>query len=190
VPFARTSLARFQSTSSTSSSDKLIYQSPTEQPVKILKMFCVFGTGTTLLASPLLLLVDAPLPMVARVSGIGMALFGTASTAAFVSKFFSGYVLSVHREANEGPLVFRTADLFLRTRRTSVYDPSFIVRSTRPSAKFELARRVEGAQGGQPGTEETVAETTDAAGKVLGRWVVSWKEGGVGECRAEGNIVQ
>ncbi|KAH7102261.1 hypothetical protein BKA62DRAFT_637975 [Auriculariales sp. MPI-PUGE-AT-0066] len=181
---------RFQSTATSKPSQGVVlYQSPTEKPVRFLKSFCVSGTGITLLAAPFMLLAESSLPTVARVSGLGMALFGTASTAAFVARFFSSYVLSARR-APEGYIVFRTADLFLRPRLTSVYDPAFLVRSTRPNAKFELTQRVEGAQAGEPGAEETVAQTTDHTGRVLGRWVVRWQAGGVGECRAEGKILQ
>ena len=46
----------------------------------------------------------------------------------------------------------------------------------------------EDAVGVRPGAEETVAETLDGAGNVLGRWIVAWGENGEGSCRAEGRI--
>jgi hypothetical protein len=47
---------------------------------------------------------------------------------------------------------------------------------------------LEDAVGVRPGSEETVAETMDGAGNVLGRWIVTWGENGEGSCRAEGRI--
>jgi len=40
----------------------------------------------------------------------------------------------------------------------------------------------------RPGAEETVAETLDGSGRVLGRWIVTWAENGEGSCRAEGRV--
>jgi hypothetical protein len=73
-----------------------------------------------------------------------------------------------------------------------VYDPAFLGDTSRAFARWELARSVqlppEDAGGVRPGEEETVAETLDAAGNVLGRWIVTWGENGEGSCRAEGYV--
>jgi hypothetical protein len=41
-----------------------------------------------------------------------------------------------------------------------------------------------------PGNEETVAETADKDGNVIGRWVVTWGENGEGVCREVGHVVR
>lgn len=41
-----------------------------------------------------------------------------------------------------------------------------------------------------PGQEETVAETMDKNGRVLGRWVVTWGEGGEGICHQVGSVIR
>lgn len=78
-----------------------------------------------------------------------------------------------------------------------VYDPSFLVESGRPFAKWELAQTVvlskeesEGERRVESGQEETVAETRDKDGKLLGRWVVTWGENGEGTCREIGSVVR
>lgn len=85
-----------------------------------------------------------------------------------------------------------TLTLTLSPLTTRVYDPAFLCDTTRAFARWELARSVqlplEDAVGVRPGSEETVAETMDGAGNVLGRWIVTWGENGEGSCRAEGRI--
>lgn len=41
-----------------------------------------------------------------------------------------------------------------------------------------------------PGKEETVAETMDKTGAVVGRWIVKWEENGTGTCRQVGSVVR
>jgi hypothetical protein len=85
-----------------------------------------------------------------------------------------------------------TLTLALNERVTRVYDTAFLVDSSRPFARWELADHLQ--LDGQykeritPGTEETVAEMTDARGVLLGRWVVRWDENGKGTCREVGKI--
>jgi hypothetical protein len=40
------------------------------------------------------------------------------------------------------------------------------------------------------GSEETVAETRDEKGEVIGRWIVTWGEGGEGTCRESGKVLK
>lgn len=85
-----------------------------------------------------------------------------------------------------------TLTLTLSPLTTRVYDPAFLCDTTRAFARWELARCVqlppEDAVGVRPGSEETVAETMDGAGNVLGRWIVTWGEDGEGSCRPEGRV--
>jgi hypothetical protein len=96
-----------------------------------------------------------------------------------------------HNENAPAGIELTTLTLTLAPRATRVYDPAFLGDTSRAFARWELARSVqlppEDAGGVRPG-EETVAETLDAAGNVLGRWIVTWDKNGEGSCRAEGHI--
>jgi hypothetical protein len=97
-----------------------------------------------------------------------------------------------HNENVPAGIEMTTLTLALSPLTTRVYDPAFLCDTTRAFARWELARSVqlpsEDAVGVRPGSEETVAETMDGAGNVLGRWIVTWGENGEGSCRAEGRV--
>ena len=42
----------------------------------------------------------------------------------------------------------------------------------------------------EAGVEETVAETFDQNGEVVGRWVVKWEGNGQGKCHQTGEVVR
>jgi hypothetical protein len=78
-------------------------------------------------------------------------------------------------------------------QRFQVYDTEFLVNTHRPFAMWELAREVAlppGPENQKPaaGHEETVAQTVDQNGNVLGSWVVRWSENGEGTCHAVGKV--
>jgi hypothetical protein len=97
-----------------------------------------------------------------------------------------------HNENVPAGIEMTTLTLTLSSLTTRVYDPAFLCDTTRAFARWELARSVqlppEDAVSVRPGSEETVAETMDGAGNVLGRWIVTWGENGEGSCRAEGRV--
>ena len=97
-----------------------------------------------------------------------------------------------HNENAPAGIELTTLTLTLARRTTRVYDPVFLCDTPRAFARWELAQRVqlppEDALGVCPGAEETVAETLDGVGRVLGRWIVTWGENGEGSCRAEGSV--
>jgi hypothetical protein len=97
-----------------------------------------------------------------------------------------------HNENVPAGIELTTLTLTLSPLTTRVYDPVFLNDTTRAFARWELARSVqlppEDAVGVRPGAEETVAETLDGSGNVLGRWIVTWGENGEGACRAEGRV--
>ena len=97
-----------------------------------------------------------------------------------------------HNENVPAGIELTTLTLTLSPLTTRIYDPAFLCDTTRAFARWELARSVqlppEDAVGVRPGLEETVAETLDGAGNVLGRWIVTWGENGEGSCRAEGRV--
>jgi hypothetical protein len=66
------------------------------------------------------------------------------------------------------------------------------VETKRAFAKWELAESLvlPASKSITPGNEETVAETADKDGNVIGRWVVTWGENGEGVCREVGHVVR
>ncbi|KAK1218596.1 hypothetical protein PQX77_018712 [Marasmius sp. AFHP31] len=85
-----------------------------------------------------------------------------------------------------------TSTLTLSPRITRVYDSDFLVETQRPFAKWELAKQValptpqDGSSLPSAGKEETIAETFDKDGKLVGSWIVKWGENGEGDCSAVG----
>ena len=72
-----------------------------------------------------------------------------------------------------------------------------MVKTQRPLAKLELAREItlssnsSGSKGHpSPGQEETIAETMNQKGEIIGRWIVNWKENGVGVCHQVGHVIR
>ena len=75
-----------------------------------------------------------------------------------------------------------------------------MIETHRPLAKWELAREItlssnSSEPGGlkahpAPGEEETIAETMNQKGKIIGRWVVEWKENGLGVCHQVGHVIR
>ena len=99
----------------------------------------------------------------------------------------------LQRVEKDHALQMTTLTLALRERITSVYDTSFLKNTSRPFAKWELADHVklegkEQEQRAAAGTQETVAETTDAKGTPVGSWVVTWGENGEGTCKQVGKV--
>ena len=91
-----------------------------------------------------------------------------------------------------------TLTLALRERRTTVYDAAFLVPTSRPFATWELAEafrlpeaEVESARKeGLIPRDETIAETRTKDGELVGSWVVSWDEDGVGTCQEVGQVAR
>ena len=99
----------------------------------------------------------------------------------------------LQRIEKDHALQMTTLTLGLHERITSVYDTSFLKETSRPFAKWELADHIK-LEGKEPqqraaaGTQETVAETTDAKGGLVGSWVVTWGENGEGTCKQIGKV--
>ena len=116
------------------------------------------------------------------------------ATSTVTASATSGQPQTTHSHNENAPagIELTTLTLTLAPRATRVYDPAFLGDASRAFARWELARSVqlppEDAASVRLGEEETVAETLDAAGNVLGRWIVTWGENGEGSCRAEGYI--
>ncbi|KAI0042570.1 hypothetical protein FA95DRAFT_1564219 [Auriscalpium vulgare] len=99
-----------------------------------------------------------------------------------------------HNDYAPAGVELQTLTLALRPLATRVYDPVFLADTERPFAKWELAGAVqlpaEDVGSVEEGEEETVAETIDRQGEVVGRWIVRWGKDGDGFCRGEGDVVR
>ncbi|KAF8581096.1 hypothetical protein K439DRAFT_1355108 [Ramaria rubella] len=138
---------------------------------------------------PLFFLIESTLPMSAR-AALALTALGTSGISTALVGWCGAPYVSMLRQLPEGQGVeMETATLFLKSRYTSVYDSKLFLRDTgRPFAKWELAKAVEGKK--EEGEfEETVAETRGRDGRVVGRWIVRWKDG-KGECRGVGKVVR
>ncbi|KAF7362274.1 hypothetical protein MVEN_00573900 [Mycena venus] len=181
------------------SPDKVLYRGPLTATFKRLKVFSLSSLALCLTITPVMFAIESNLPWSAR-AFLACTAIGTSSVSTAVIAWAGrSYVTALRLSkspANDAieQIEFTTLTLRLRPRITRVYDPLFVVPIDPPSgfAKWELAQLVLlpphlRATPPAPGTEETVAETTDAQNRVLGRWVVRWGENGEGACHEGGN---
>ena len=194
-PFS-TSTSPSPSTSYTS-----IYTGPLTRTFRNLKLFSLSSLAMATSLTPFMFIIESSLPFGAR-----CALAATAVTTSGISTMLVGwagspYVVGIEgvKESADGKekeefdaVRIETRSLLLQPVYTTVYDPAFLGDTRRPLAKWELVERLDAPQSepeGSRGGEETVAETCDKTGKVLGRWIVQWDTNGkTGVCRGTGNI--
>ncbi|THV06683.1 hypothetical protein K435DRAFT_960289 [Dendrothele bispora CBS 962.96] len=180
-------------------SEKAVYHGPLTATFRRLKLFSLASLSLSSTLSPFFFIIESNLPGFARAALAATALSTSVLTTALVAWATRPYVTTLRRldPSTDGAkgLEMTTFTLTLSPRITRVYDLEFLVETDRPLAKWELAREVilpAQSKDGQPivGKEETVAETLDKHGKVLGSWVVKWKENGEGDCREIGKVVR
>ncbi|KAH9955036.1 hypothetical protein BC827DRAFT_1101741, partial [Russula dissimulans] len=187
-----------------------IYVGPLTPTFRRLKIFSLSSLALASVLSPFMFIIESSLPFTAR-AALATAAIGTSSVStALVAWCGRPYVTILrrlkartpsttptapthsHNENAPAGIELTTLSLTLSPRATRVYDPAFLGDTTRAFARWELARSVqlppEDAASVRPGTEETVAETLNGAGDVLGRWIVTWGENGEGSCRAQGRV--
>ena len=162
--------------------------------------------------APLLFILETTsgLPLVARAALASIALGTSGVSTALVGWCGSPYVSTLRwlpatdAQQQSAAVIpteiveLTTHTITMRPRVTKVYDASFLVPANRPFATWELAEAFrlppaeveqERANGLLP-REETVAETFDTRGKVVGRWIVQWAEDGTGTCDGSGKVVR
>ena len=180
------------------------YKGPLALTFKRLKIFSLASLSLSSALTPFMFVLESTLPMSARVSLAGMALTTTGISTLLIGWCGKPYVETLRRVPDEkggfDGFEMTTMSILLRKRITRVYDVDFLVETERGFAKWELAQMVSfthsetGAKAlkkaGDPGQEETVAETFSVDGKLLGSWVVKWEKGGVGRCRPVGKIIR
>lgn len=189
-----------------------IYYGPLTQTFRRLKIFSISSLALSTLMTPFLFIIEttSAVPLVARFALAGTVLATSSVSTALVAWCGQPYVNKLHwfhpedvtatpsKVAGKEPtgMELITTTLALRKRITRVYDTAFLVPTSRPLAKWELAEAfqlpsaeaaTEKAKGNLP-REETIAETLDESGKVVGRWVVKWDENGAGICLPTGKI--
>ncbi|PPQ63041.1 hypothetical protein CVT24_005987 [Panaeolus cyanescens] len=179
------------------------YEGPLAQTFRRLKLFSLASFGLSSALAPFMFIVESGLPPSARFALAGIALGTSGLSTGLVAWCAKPYVNKMYTHRPDAPgaaeeLELITSDLFLRPITTKVYDPSFLIETRRPLARWELAPQIvltasRAQEAGinvhpTPGSEETVAETRNQAGDVLGRWIVKWGENGHGVCHEAGRV--
>ncbi|KAJ3785126.1 hypothetical protein GGU10DRAFT_355730 [Lentinula aff. detonsa] len=198
-----------------STDPNLIYNAPLTSTFRRLKIFSLASLSLSCSLAPLIFVIESQLPFFARSCLAGLAVGTSGVSTGLIAWVGRPYVTTLRRlEPENGGamgLEFTTANWRLQTRITRVYDTSFLTTTDRPFAKWQLANELElpslsssskATPAATQNLEETVAETFDADGNVLGSWVVTWvspqskseegvKAGNVlGKCRSVGHIVK
>ncbi|KAF5357348.1 hypothetical protein D9758_005920 [Tetrapyrgos nigripes] len=170
------------STTTTEASPKDVYHGPLTASFRRLKLVSLSSLSLSLFCSPFFFIVESNLPGFARAALAATAVGTSGLSTALVSWATRPYVTTLRRldPTTDGVkgLEMTTLTLTLQPRITRVYDLDFLVDTQRPLAKWELAREVIlPAQTDKAlpiaGQEETVAETMDKNGKILGSWVAT-----------------
>ena len=183
-----------------------VYHGPLTTTYRRLKIFSLSTLSLTFALSPFIFVIETSsgLPLVARFALAGIAIGTSGISTSIVAWAGRPYVATLRwlkpegsQAAGSGNAVeMTTHTLAWHKRVTTVYDTAFLVPTNRPFATWELAEgfklpeaEVESARAeGLIPREETIAETRNKAGELLGRWVVSWDENGVGTCRQIGKV--
>jgi hypothetical protein len=171
-----------------------MYQGPLTKTFRRLKIFSLSSLALSTALAPFIFVIEASgIPLGARFALASVAMATSGVSTALVAWCGSPYVTKLQRVEKDHALQMTTLTLGLRERITSVYDTSFLKETSRAFAKWELAERVvvegkEQRQRAVAGTQETVAETVDAKGGLVGSWVVTWGENGEGTCKQVGNV--
>lgn len=183
-----------------------MYHGPLTTTYRRLKIFSLSTLTLTAALTPLIFVIEttSSIPVVARFALAGMAMAASGVSTSLVAWVGRPYVSTLRWLKPEGAQAAGSGDavemttftLALHKRVTTVYDTAFLVPTSRPFATWELAEafrlpdaevETARAQGLIP-REETIAETRNNAGEMLGSWVVSWDEHGVGTCRKIGDV--
>ncbi|KIK95770.1 hypothetical protein PAXRUDRAFT_826688 [Paxillus rubicundulus Ve08.2h10] len=202
---SQSAVSQASSTAALQDNEPASYQGPLTQTFRRLKIFSLASLGLTFTMAPFIFIVESSLPMSARIFLAATAISTSGISTALVSWCGAPYVTHLRRltPAENGGIEgieMTTLTLSLKKQTTRVYDSDFLVETRRPFAKWELAQEIQlpppsedadtAAKSGAPGEEETVAETLNEKGEIIGRWVVKWGEGGAGTCQATGKVLR
>ena len=176
------------------------YSGPLTETWKRLKLFSFASLGLAAAITPFFFILESTVPMAGRAMLGGVAIASSSLSTALIGWCTVPYVTSL-TVVHDGTIKFTTKSFFMKSLETTVYDKGFLRPATRYMAHWQLAKEVRLSKdeaewaiaGLEDGKEETVAETRNEKGDVLGWWVVRWRREGdsfVGECTRSGNIVQ
>ena len=177
------------------------YYGPLTTTFRRLKILSLSSLTLTFALTPFIFVLEttSSVPVAGRFALAGIAVATSGVSTALVAWCGRPYVTALRRLPG-GPraVEMTTLTLGLHKRVTTVYDTAFLVPTSRPFATWELAEAfmlpeadVAGARAeGLIPREETIAETRTKDGGLLGRWVVSWDEDGVGTCKEVGKVVR
>lgn len=193
---------------------KDVYIGPLGQTFRRVKIFSLSSLSLSLLMTPFIFMLEtsSAVPLIGRIALTGTVIVASTVSTALVAWCGRPYVNKMQwfpiqdsapaptqaTEQRHTGVELTTTTLTLRDRITRVYDSAFLVPTNRPFARWELAEAfklppaeasAEKANGDLP-REETIAETMDKNGKIVGRWIVKWDEDGSGTCRGTGKIVK
>ncbi|KAG6920224.1 hypothetical protein DXG01_004993 [Tephrocybe rancida] len=181
----------------TPETEKTPYEGPLAQTFRRLKLFSLSSFTLSCTLAPFMFIVESNLPVTARVALASIAIGTSGISTGLVGWCGQPYVTTLRYlkpEENGGAegIQMTTQNLLLKPRITTVYDPSFLVETRRAFAKWELADKMvlSGGKAAESGMEETVAETSDKDGNVMGRWIVKWGDDGEGTCHEVGKIIR
>ncbi|KAG2751702.1 hypothetical protein P692DRAFT_20727923 [Suillus brevipes Sb2] len=191
--------------SADSQAQPVAYHGPLTQTFRRLKIFSLSSLGLSCIMTPFIFIVESSLPLSARIVLAATALSTSSISTALVGWSGASYVVDLQKlsPADNGGIEgieMTTLTLTLKRLVTRVYDVDFLVETKRPFSKWELAQSVllppskEDAlmaeKSDAPGEEETIAETFNATGEIVGRWIVKWENDGRGTCRGTGKVVR
>ena len=173
---------------------EVVYKGPLTNTFRRLKIFSLSSLTLSAALSPFIFVIEAAgIPLGARFALAGVAMATSGVSTALVAWCGSPYVTRLQRIEKDNALQMTTLTLGLNERITNVYDTSFLKETSRGFAKWELADHLtlEGKEQQRrvvAGTQETVAETMDSKGGLVGSWVVTWGENGEGTCKPVGKV--
>ena len=183
-----------------------MYRGPLTTTFRRLKILSLSSLTLTFALSPFFFILEttASVPVVGRLALAGIAMATSGVSTALVAWCGRPYVTTLRfltpagaQAAGSGTSIeMTTLTLGLKPRVTTVYDTAFLVPTSRPFATWELAEafRLPEAEVASARTQgliprdETIAETRTKDGDLLGGWVVSWDEDGVGTCKEIGQV--
>ncbi|KAG2153189.1 hypothetical protein DEU56DRAFT_471912 [Suillus clintonianus] len=188
-----------------SQTEPVPYHGPLTQTFRRLKIFSLSSLGLSCIMTPFIFIVESSLPLSARIVLALTALSTSSISTALVGWSGASYVVDLQRlpPADNGGIEgieMTTLTITLNKLVTRVYDADFLLETKRPFAKWELAQSfllppsnedaLMAAKGGAPGEEETIAETFNAKGEIVGRWIVKWENDSAGTCHGTGKVVR
>ncbi|KAF8342942.1 uncharacterized protein EI90DRAFT_2885241, partial [Cantharellus anzutake] len=155
------------------------YTGPLATAYHRVKLFSISSLGLAAALTPIIFVVEAPIPTSARTALAFTAVIASGGSTALIAWCGAPYVEFMRHLSPSTPsagVAIHTKSFWLKDLSTEVYDTAFLGPTTRAFAKWELVSlvRMERTTGRYPGAQEIVARTKDHSGRVVGEWVIDW----------------